>query len=154
MLSSGSQRQRRAPRKDEELIRALGPGECIALQEVAAQFTQHVGMLHGLDAFRHRLDAERAADFDDRADQRLLLVRAEDRSDELAVDLQPLRLDLEQADDRGVAGAEIVDLDIDAEFLDALDIGGDDIVALVEEDRFRPARRKAGRARNSGPSAS
>ncbi|MNY62421.1 hypothetical protein D3C86_1992270 [compost metagenome] len=35
-----------------------------------------------------------------------------------------------------MARAEIVDLDVDAELLDAFDIRGDDVVAFIEEDRF------------------
>ncbi len=54
--------------------------------------------------------------------QRALLRRIQDRLHELPVDLQPLRLQLQQADDRGMAGAEIVDLDVDPERLDPLEV--------------------------------
>ena len=50
------------------------------------------GMLHGLDALGDHLDAERLADLDDRVHQLALLARLDDRHDQLAVDLEPLRL--------------------------------------------------------------
>ena len=82
---------------------------------MAAELLQHLGVAHGLDALGQHLDAERLADIDDRADQLALARRTHQRDDELAVDLEAARLELEQADDRGIAGAEIVDLDVDAE---------------------------------------
>ena len=105
----------------QKRIAGQRPREGIALQQVAAEQAQHFGMLHRLHAFRHDLDAERAANLDDRAHQRLLVTRGEDGRHELAVDLQALRLQLQKADDGGMAGAEIVDLDVDAEFLDPLE---------------------------------
>ena len=71
--------------------------------------------------------------------------RLDDRHHQLAVDLQPARLQLEQADDRGIAGAEIVDLDVDAELLDLVDVPGDELVALVEEDRLDQLERHRAR---------
>ena len=73
-------------------------------------------VLLGLDALGDDLDAERMADIDDRGDEPALAVELDDRHHQLAVDLEAARPQLQQADDRGVAGAEIVDLDVDAEF--------------------------------------
>ena len=93
-------------------------------------------MLHRLDPFGDDLDIERFADIDNRLDKAALRQRMNDRGDELPVDLQAARLQLRQADDRGVAGAEIVDLDIDAKLLDLVDGPGEMIVAFVEIDRL------------------
>ena len=70
-------------------------------------------------------------------------VRVNDRLDELAIDLQPTRQELHQADDGGVSGAEIVDLDLDAAFADFREIVEYRVVALVEEDRFQQLERQA-----------
>src|SRR5690606_36731553 len=100
-------------------------------------------VLARLDALGHHLDAERAADVDDRSDQPALALGDDDGGDELAVDLEPARAELEQRDDGSVAGAEIVDLDADAQILELLDVEGDDVVALVEIDRFHQLERIA-----------
>src|SRR5690606_14286241 len=117
-------------------------GKGIALQDVATQFLQDAGMLHGFDAFGAHLDAGRLADIDDRFDQPPLGGRCCDRRHQPAVYLEAARLELEQADDRRVAGSEIVDLDIDAEFLDLVDVPGHQLVALVEEDGFDQLERQ------------
>jgi len=54
----------------------------------------------------------------------------------LAVYLEAARLQFEQADNGGIAGAEIVDFDVDAELLDLLDVPCDQIIVVVEEDRL------------------
>ncbi len=100
-------------------------------------------MLHRFDAFRYNINAERCADVDDRGDELVLLGRGQDRNNQLAIDLQAARSELEQADDRSVTRAEIIDLDIDAEILDALDIGENRKVALVERDRFQQLERQS-----------
>ena len=102
-------------------------------------------MLHRLDPFGGDFDVERAADFDDRANEAALSGGAHDRRDQLTVDLQPPRLDLGQADDRRVAAAEIVDLDVDAERLDLLDVFEEAVVAFVEIDRLDKLERQLAR---------
>ncbi len=94
-------------------------------------------MFQRLHALGDHLDAERLADLDDRGDQPALALAGGDREDELPVDLQAFRLEREQAQDRGVAGAEIVDFDIDAEGLDLGDAGFQAGALLVEGDRFK-----------------
>src|SRR5438445_591741 len=64
---------------------------------------------------------------------------------ERTIGLQPARPQLRQADDRGVAGAEIVDLDIDAERLDLIDRLREGVVVLVEIDRFHELERQCSR---------
>ncbi|MCY1243779.1 hypothetical protein D9M72_568120 [compost metagenome] len=94
-------------------------------------------MVERFDTLCDHFDAERRADIDDRFDEALFGGRVEDRQDELAIDLQPPRGQLQKAQDRGIAGAEIVDLDVDAELLDPADVGKHRHVALVEGDRFQ-----------------
>ncbi|MNL77585.1 hypothetical protein D3C87_2038050 [compost metagenome] len=72
-------------------------------------------MLPGLHAFADDSDVERVADVDDRPHQLCLLGTFGHRSNERPVDLEPGRIEVEQADDRGMPGAEIVNLDFDAE---------------------------------------
>ena len=123
-----------------EFLRRHRLGEGVALEDRAAEVAQQRGVLHRLDPFGYDFDVERAADFDNRANETALSGGAHDRRDQLTVDLQPPRLDLGQADDRRIAAAEIVDLDVDAERLDLLDVVEEAVVAFVEIDRFRPAR--------------
>ncbi|MNL56530.1 hypothetical protein D3C87_1800320 [compost metagenome] len=92
------------------------------------------GRLH---PFRHHPDAERAADIDDRADEIAACPRFGHLLHQFPVDLQGARAQPQQADDRGVAGAEIIDFDVDAKLLQLLEIGGNRLVAIVERDRFQ-----------------
>src|SRR5687768_10952834 len=119
-----------------ELGSAHGFGKSIALQDVAAQIAQDVRVLERLDAFADDLDAQRLADIDDGFDEVALRRRVDDRQHELAVDLQAPGLELHQRDDRGIAGAEIVDLDVDAQVLDLVDVELHQILGLIEEDGF------------------
>src|SRR5690348_453414 len=93
-------------------------------------------MVLGFDALGDDLDAERMADIDDGADELTLAFGLGDGHDELPIDLEPARLQLEQADDRSVAGAEIVHFDIDTQLADLVDVECDEIIVLVEIDGF------------------
>ena len=64
-------------------------------------------------------------------------------------DLETVRQQPPQADDRGVAGAEIVDLDLDAEFLEAANIVGDDLRDSAEPG-LRPLPRRVLRLLKKG----
>ncbi|MNL64479.1 hypothetical protein D3C87_1886980 [compost metagenome] len=101
---------------------------------MTAELLQNAGMVERFDTLCDHFDAERCADIDDRFDEALFGRRIQDRQNQLAIDLQAPRGQLQQAEDRGIAGAEIVDLDIDAEFLDPLEIAGRRCFALVEEN--------------------
>src|SRR5690606_8147089 len=76
------------------------------------------------------------ADIDDGGDELALRRFVENGQHQLPVDLEPPRMQLLQRHDRGIAGAEVIDLDIDAPFLDLVDIEADDAVVLVEIDGF------------------
>ena len=65
---------------------------------------------------------------------------------ELSVDLEPAWAQLHQADDRGMAGAEIVDLDVDAELAHLREVFEHRAVAIVEEDRLQQFEGERARA--------
>ena len=67
-----------------------------------------------LDPLGERLDRERLAELDERADERLALLGLGEPRDERAVDLQRVDGELLQVGERGVAGAEVVDRDAHA----------------------------------------
>jgi len=112
------------------------PGESVALQEVAANFPQDAGLFHGLDALGDHLDAERTTDVDDGRDEALLALAGRNQLDELPIDFEPARHQAQETDERGVTGAEIIDVDADPHLLDRIDVPGDAIVELVEKYGF------------------
>ena len=63
-------------------------------------------------------------------------IRAHDGRDELLGDLQAAGFELGETDDRGVAGAEVIDFDVDPERLDLIDGLREAVVAFIEVDRF------------------
>ncbi|MNL52860.1 hypothetical protein D3C87_1760680 [compost metagenome] len=99
-------------------------------------------MFHGLDAFGDDLDIHGLADIDNGGDELALSRLLNDGHDQLAVNLEAARMQLLQRNDGGVSGAEIVDFDIDAQFLHLVDIPGNDAVAFVEIDRFHQFERQ------------
>src|SRR5690606_15068900 len=105
-------------------------------EDVAAEIGQHLGLLARLDALGGDLDAERAADADDGADEPALRRRGGDLGEELPVELQSLGLELEQARDGGVAGAEIIEADVDAELAEVIEVPARDVVDFLEEGGF------------------
>ncbi len=135
----GLRRRHPAPRlgEDEELIRTHRSGEGIALQDMAAEAAQQLCMGQRFDAFRDCFDVADLADVDDRTDEALLRGGFEQRLNKPAVDLQPCRRQLKQADDGSMAGAEIVDLDLDAEGFDVVDGLFEPVVERIEGDRFQ-----------------
>ena len=75
-------------------------------------------MSHRLDAFGDDLDTERLSDFDDGRDESLLRQRRHDGRDQFSIDLQTSGRQLDEARDRRVARAKIIDFDVNAERLD------------------------------------
>src|SRR4051812_49818262 len=71
-----------------ELRRGHRLGESVALQEVAADLPQQIGLLHSLDALGDHPDIERPPDLDDRRDELALFMALRDRADQLTIDLE------------------------------------------------------------------
>ena len=86
--------------------------EQVALAAVAAELAEALQLGLVLDALGDRDEAEAAAELHERGDQRVVGVAG---GDEGAVDLQRVDRELLQVGERGVAGAEVVDRDPDAE---------------------------------------
>ena len=103
-------------------------------------------MLQGFDALGDYPDAKRLAYVYNGFDQMPLADDLDDRLYELPVDLQTARLELQEADDRRVARTEIVDLDVDAEFLELIDIPTDNLVRFIQENRIPAVRMIASQA--------
>lgn len=99
-------------------------------------------MVVRLDTLGNDFDAQRFADLNDGRDQLTLRDRLGDGRDQLTVDLEPARLQLEQGHYRSMAGAEVIDLDVDAEFLYVLQVPRDQVVIIIEEDGLDQLKRK------------
>src|SRR5690606_39452278 len=84
---------------------------------------------------------ERTPDLNDRTNEGAFLSRTQYRHDQLPVDLQPLRSELQKADDRCVPRAEIIDLDFDAECLDFIEVAGNLIFMFVKKDGLDQLKR-------------
>src|SRR5690606_31877140 len=95
--------RRAAPglRREEpgEVGAAHRPGEGVALEDVAAEIAQDAAVLPRLHPLAHDLDVQRLADIDDGGDEPPLRRGLDDGRDQLAVDLEPLRPQLHEADD-------------------------------------------------------
>ena len=74
-----------------------------------------VELVDRFDAFGEGSEAEVPAELDEDADQRVGFGGAVDRVGERAVDLDRVDRELLERGERGVAGAEVVDRDVDAE---------------------------------------
>src|SRR5258708_14976015 len=115
----------------------------VALHLVAAQRRQDVGLHLRFDALGNHGEPERAPERDDHVHPRHGFLVLEHPDDEGAVDLQGLHRQLREISERGVAGAEVVDADADAELGKApelVDVGLDVLhdVALADLQLDRP----------------
>src|SRR4051812_27379219 len=97
--------------------------EEVALSELAAERPQPVRLLLCLDALRNHVHAERATHREDRGDDRLVLVRADDAVDERAVDLEGVDREAAHVGERRVARAEVVEREAHPGFLEAVERG-------------------------------
>ncbi|RMS60168.1 hypothetical protein ALP65_04561, partial [Pseudomonas aeruginosa] len=107
-------RWRRSGDAGEQLLGRHRPAEQEALQRIAAEAGQELLLGLGFHALGDDLQVQRAAEGDDRRDDRGVVAVVGQLVDEATVDLQFARrqaLEIEQA---GVAGAEVVDGDADA----------------------------------------
>ena len=91
-----------------------GLGIEIALGMVAAQFPQAARLTVRLDALRRDLKLQASSQADDGGDDRLVVGILLQVPHEAAVDLDMIDRELLQMGQRGVAGAEIVESDLDA----------------------------------------
>ena len=96
-----------------------GIGEPVALHLVAVLLAQVLDLLGALDAFRHHVEAERMRHGDDGGGDRLVVRVGGDVADELLVDLEGVDRQALEVGKRGIAGAEVVDREGDADRLQA-----------------------------------
>ena len=131
-------------------ISAAGPrrAEQKTLHLVAAFGAQPVELVHGLHAFGRRGDVEAAAEAGDRAHDRHAVGALRQILDERAVDLDLVERKAAEIAQAGIAGAEIVHRNADAELAQLMqdrEIG----LGLRQEQRFgdfklEPQRRQSG----------
>lgn len=136
--------------------------EIVTLDFVAAMCRQKGGLQRVLDTLGDRGQLEAAGECDDGADDRLVAGVTTDAGDEGTVDLQRIDGQALQVGERGVARAEIVDGQMDAEAVQVFEVVGA-LLGVVDPDsvisssvaagsspvsaiRFAPYRR----CRNSG----
>ena len=87
----------------------------VALQAVTAETSKESRLRLGFDALGNDLKAQALGKLDDGADDRLVTGVFADTGDETAVDLQLLDGKHLEVAERGIAGAEIVDGQLDAQ---------------------------------------
>ncbi len=97
-----------------QVVGGAGLAEQLALRLVAAGLAQERELLHGLDAFGDHLHAEAVAHLDDGAHQRRVVAVGGGVAHEGLVDLQRADRELLQRRQRGIAGAEVVDGQVQA----------------------------------------
>ena len=107
--------------------------DAIALEQRAAERQQLGALGLGHLALGQAPDAEVARQGDQRLDDRLLLGVVLNAGDEAAIDLDAIDLELFQASIPGVAGAEVVELDREAEFLQRRDIRDRRVGGVVQQ---------------------
>jgi hypothetical protein len=118
--------------------------EQIALDLMAAFLPEDFGLRLILDPFRQRFHAQRIGQRRDRADHRIGVAPQRQVTDKALVDLELVEGEGAQIAERGIAGAEIVERDADAERAQAVqgfeclfDIGDEDAFGDFE---FKPVR--------------
>src|SRR3984893_497203 len=92
----------------------LGPGEVIALAEVATELAQRLELPAGLDAFGRHREAERVREGDDGLDDRRVLGVLAEAVNERLVDFQDVDGKQLEVAERRLARAEVVDADVHA----------------------------------------
>ena len=90
-----------------------------------------MGLFHGFDAFGHHLDPQRLADIDDQVQARCS--GRGNRVDQLTIDLEAMRIEPQQADDRGVSVPSSTSCR--AHIAQGIDIPGDVINSSRKIDR-------------------
>ncbi len=120
----------------EGLVKGHRPSDAKALHVIAAQLRQQRVFAHGFDAFGQRFQSQPFGHGQDRAQQPVLIGIAVGLGHKGPVDLDARYREAADRRDRGVAGAEIVQIDTAAQFRQPGDIAGNDVVA-VGHDRFQ-----------------
>src|SRR5579862_350639 len=125
--ASGARLGRRPPvrqvggRERRQLLGRRGPAEEVALSQEAAQRPQCVGLAVALHSFGHDRQSQRVAQGDDRAHDGGVVRVGVDLADEGPVHLERLHRELLQVAERGVAGAEVVHLEVHPELAQRLE---------------------------------
>src|SRR3954469_7386885 len=137
------------PRLGERLVRLA---EQVSLEERATDLLQRVALVRRLHALGDDGDSQVLAKIDDRGDQLALRRLLVDAANERHVELDDMRLELGEAGEAGVSGAEVVHGDPVAHLLQLLDptAGVLDVVEAgplgdLEHDAFRVPRERSGR---------
>src|SRR5690606_11270494 len=86
-----------------------------SLRKVAAETREELQLLLSLDALGYHLEVHCFSERDNSLDDALVVRRLRKSLDERPVDLEGLRRQLGQVAQRGITGAEIVDVDADAQ---------------------------------------
>ncbi|QWG14807.1 BamA/TamA family outer membrane protein [Bradyrhizobium sediminis] len=137
--------------REELLLERLGrhrPTEEIALPLFASHAGEQIGDGAVFDAFCDHRQAQLLAQADSRADNRRIVGISKQLEHERTVDLEPVEREFLQIAQAGIAGAEVVEHDTHAEFLDSQDcvehpllVQQQDILSHLE---FEQCRRQAG----------
>ena len=140
-----------------DIRRRLRRAEQIALHFRTAEFAQQVALLLGLDAFGGRRHVAIGGDVHHRLHDAGRAFRLGDVGDEAAVDLDLVERKTLQIAQRGIAGAEIVERNADADGAKVVQNGQRRLVVADEHGlgdlELQPARRR-GRMRPAPPSPS
>ncbi len=137
------------PRPAADRAPRAGPGWAnrIALHFLAAGEPQQHALLLGLDALGQERQVERAAERHDRLHQRVAAGIAAERRDKAPIDLELVEVEALQIGQTGIAGAEIVERQADAERLQRIEprLG---LVGIVDQHALghlehQPGRRNA-----------
>ncbi|MEO5843041.1 MAG: ABC transporter permease, partial [Acidimicrobiales bacterium] len=118
-----------------DVIDRGGAGEVEALHPIAAGDAQDLELANVLHSFGHDLHAQRVREGRDRVDDRRCLVIVLELADERPVDLDRVDGKVAQVADRRVTGAEVVDGDLDAEFLERAELSQRSRI-VVDESRL------------------
>ena len=115
-------------------------GKEIALAGLAVERHQLLGLRLFLDALSHDPDPEAAGDIEQALGDHAAAAGIRQTPHEALVDLDDIDGDGEKMCERGKAGAEIIERDLDPGFTQGVDLVGNHIVLLGEIDGFRHLR--------------
>src|SRR5690554_3490924 len=117
----------------DQLVKAHGAGEVVALEYIAAVAPEQFELFAVLHALGHHCHAQLAGGGDDAAADGGVLAVGDDTVDEAAVDLDALHRQVLEIAEAGIAGTEVVDAGSDAHPLEGVQ-GLDGGVAVAHED--------------------